>query len=170
MSADAANRLLESPTLRYATDDDAAAVRDLVAAAYGAYVVLIGRTPIPMLTDYAAAIRQHDVWVLDSDGMIVGVIELEGRVDHLWLHNVAIAPDWQGRGLGRRLLGHAEQEATRLRLGEIRLLTNERYLDNIAMYNRHGYRETHREPYLGTDLVYFVKRLSAGGPGEDRQA
>jgi hypothetical protein len=27
------------------------------------------------------------------------------------------------------------------------------------MYERYGYRETHREPHLGTDLVYFRKRL-----------
>ena len=39
------------------------------------------------------------------------------------------------------------------------LLTNERYLSNIAMYTRYGYRETHRVPYLGTDLVHFRKRL-----------
>ena len=39
------------------------------------------------------------------------------------------------------------------------LLTNERYLDNIAMYTRYGYRETHREPYRGSDLIYFRKAL-----------
>jgi GNAT superfamily N-acetyltransferase len=157
-----------SPTLRRATGEDATAVRDLVAAAYGPYTALSGRTPIPMLTDYVAAIRDHDVWVLDGTGAIVGIIVLEARGDHLWLDNVAIAPGWQGRGLGRRLLRHAEDEARSLGLPEIRLLTNERYVDNIAMYGRRGYRETHREPYLGTDLVYFAKRLDpppAAGEG-----
>ena len=27
------------------------------------------------------------------------------------------------------------------------------------MYERYGYRETHREPYLGTDLIHFRKTL-----------
>ena len=155
-----------SPTLRRATAADVVPIRDLVAAAYGKYVALIGRTPIPMLTDYAAAVRDHDVWVLDSEGTVVGVIELAGRDNHLWLDNVAIAPEWQGRGLGRWLLGHAEAEAQRLRLPEIRLLTNERYVENIAIYTRYGYRETHREPHLGTDLVYFAKRLDRAEIGQ----
>jgi hypothetical protein len=30
------------------------------------------------------------------------------------------------------------------------------------MYERYGYRETHREPHLGTDLVYFRKDLAGG--------
>jgi GNAT superfamily N-acetyltransferase len=150
------------PALRRAADDDSVVIRDLVVAAYSKYIPLIGRTPLPMLTDFAQAVRVHDVWVLDGGEAIVGVIELVNREDHLWVDNVAIAPGWQGRGLGRRLIGHAEDEARRLRLPEIRLLTNERYLDNIAMYTRYGYRETHREPYLGTSLVYFAKQLDGG--------
>jgi GNAT superfamily N-acetyltransferase len=146
--------------LRRAVDPDAEAIRDLVAAAYVGYTELIGRTPLPMLTDFAASVRADDVWVLDAGGSVVGVIVLMAREDHLWVDNVAIRPTSQGRGLGRRLLGHAEDEARRLGLPQIRLLTNELYVDNIAMYTRYGYRETHREPYRGTDLVYFVKELA----------
>ena len=147
------------PAPRRASDADGPAIRDLVAAAYGPYAELIGRTPIPMLTDYAKAVRTHDVWVVEDGPQIVGVLELEARMDHLWIENVAVDPRWQGRGIGRRLLAHAEDEARRLGLTEMRLFTNERYLANIAMYTRYGYRETHREPHLGTDLVYFSRRL-----------
>lgn len=149
-----------TPTLRRATDADAAAIRDVVAAAYGRYIPLLGRTPMPMLTDYDVTVREHEIWVLEDDGSIVGIIQLIPEPDHLWIENVAIVPSNQGRGLGRRLLAHAEDEARRLGLTEMGLLTNERYVENIAMYVRHGYRETHREPHLGTDLVYFRKALS----------
>jgi GNAT superfamily N-acetyltransferase len=149
------------PLLRPASLGDVPAITSLVAAAYGPYAPLIGRTPMPMLADYGDALRDHDIWVLESVGVIVGVIELVDRGDHLWIENVAIQPGWQGRGLGRRLLVHAEDEARRLGRGEVGLLTNERYVANIAMYTRYGYRETHREPHLGTDLVYFRKLLGA---------
>ncbi len=149
------------PLLRTASPGDVPAITALVEAAYGPYAPLIGRTPMPMLADYRDAVRDHDTWVLEADGGIVGVIELVDRGDHLWIENVAIQPGWQGRGLGRRLLGHAEDEARRLGRGEVGLLTNERYVDNIAMYTRYGYRETHRMPHLGTDLVYFRKPLDA---------
>jgi GNAT superfamily N-acetyltransferase len=138
-------------------------VRDLVSAAYSHYIPLIGRTPIPMLTDYVEALRAHDVWVLVDGGAIVGVLELDPRPDHLWLENVAVFPAQQGRGLGSLLLDQAEAVARERGLPEIRLLTNERYVTNIAMYERRGYVETHRRPHLGTDLVYFTKAIDLGG-------
>jgi GNAT superfamily N-acetyltransferase len=148
------------PILRRATPADAPAITALVRAAYGPYESLIGRTPLPMLADFGEAIRDHEVWVLDATGVVVGLLELVERPDHLWIEDVAISPDWQRRGLGRRLLGFAEDEALGRGLPELRLLTNERYLDNIAMYERYGYRETHREPHQGTDLVHFRKPLA----------
>ncbi len=151
-----------APHLRRAAAADADAIRDLVAAAYGGYATLIGRTPMPMLADYAIAVREHDVWVLDAGGQVVGVLELIRKPGQLWIENVAVAPAWQGRGLGRLLLGHADDEARRSGVERLGLLTNERYLDNIAMYERYGYRETHRQPHLGTDLVFFEKQLAAG--------
>jgi GNAT superfamily N-acetyltransferase len=147
------------PELRRARAGDVPAIGTLVDAAYRDYVPLLGRKPMPMLTDFAAAVLDHDVWVLDAGGLIAGVLELVVRPDHLWVDNVAIDPAVQGRGLGRRLLAFADDEARRLGLPEIRLLTNERYLANIAMYERYGYRETHREPRLGTDLIHFRKPL-----------
>jgi GNAT superfamily N-acetyltransferase len=147
------------PSLRRTTDEDAPAITDLVRAAYEHYEPLIGRTPLPMLTDYAVAVHEHDVWVVEDGDRIVAVLEVDVRDDHLWVENVAVAPDQQGRGLGRRLLRHAEDEARRQGRHEIALLTNERYAANIAMYTRYGYRETHRVPHLGTDLVYFRKTL-----------
>lgn len=148
------------PQLRRATDADVAEIGALVDAAYRDYTPLLGRTPTPMLTDFGAAVRDHDVWVLDTGSHLVGVIELVAKPDQLWVHNVAIDPALQGRGLGRRLLAFAEDEARRLDLPEMGLLTNERYVANIAMYERYGYRETHREPYRGTDLVHFRKAVT----------
>lgn len=146
--------------LRRATEADAGPIRDLVTAAYEGYIPLLGRTPIPMLADHLEAVRTHDVWVLDDgpDGL-VGVIELIPHPDHLYIENVAIAPARQGMGLGRQLLRLAEHEARSRGLTELRLLTNERYAWNIAMYERYGYVETHRTPHLGSDLVHFRRTL-----------
>ena len=150
-----------TPRLRRATDADVDGIRRLVDAAYEGYRPLLGRTPMPMLTDFAVAVREHEVWVLAVDERLVAVIELITRDDHLWIDNVAVHPSEQGRGHGRRLLAFAEVEARRLGTPEIGLLTNEHYHANIAMYERYGYRETRREPYRGSDLVHFRKTLQA---------
>lgn len=144
--------------LRRGSAADAEPIRRVVHAAYADYEPLLGRTPTPMLTDFDAAVRDHEVWVLETpDGSLAAVLDLILRPDHLWIDNVAVDPAWQGRGLGRRLLLFAEDEARRHDRPALGLLTNERYVANIAMYERYGYRETHREPYRGTDLVHFRK-------------
>ncbi len=147
--------------MRRAGVRDSDGIRRLVHDAYQHYEPLLGRTPLPMLTDYDAAVLDHEVWVLEADDgtnrTLAAVLELIAQPDHLWIDNVAVDPAWQGRGLGRRLLRFADDEARRLGLPELGLLTNERYVVNIAMYERYGYRETHRTPRQGTDLVHFRK-------------
>jgi GNAT superfamily N-acetyltransferase len=146
--------------VRRARESDAAAITSLVAAAYGGYVALIDRLPLPMAADQAVAIRDHEVWVLEEDGALGGVLEVIRMADHLWIENVAVAPERQGRGLGRRLLDHAEALAGDAGYPEIRLETNERFSANLAMYAARGYRETGRVPYLGTDRVQLAKRIA----------
>jgi aminoglycoside 2'-N-acetyltransferase I len=145
--------------LRRAGAGDADAVRRLVHRAYEDYAPLLGRTPFPMLADYDVAVREHEIWLLMPAGSAdrAAILELIEEPTRLWIENVAVDPAWQGNGLGRRLLQFADEEARRRDLPELGLLTNERYLKNIAMYERYGYVETHREPRLGTDLIYFRK-------------
>jgi ribosomal protein S18 acetylase RimI-like enzyme len=146
-------------TTRLGREDDLAAVRELAVAAYEIYVERIGRPPAPMTADYAEAIRAGTLWVAEDASRIVGLLVLEPKPDHLLLDNVAVHPDAQGRGIGRRLLQLAEQRARAERYAEIRLYTNEAMTENIAYYSLHGYVETHRGVGDGFRRVYFRKLL-----------
>ena len=84
----------------------------------------------------------------------------EPLAGYLLLENVAVLPAAQGRGIGGRLLGLAEQHARSLGLGEIRLYTNEAMTENLAYYRRHGYTETHRAGQDGFRRVFFRKLLT----------
>ena len=77
----------------------------------------------------------------------------------LLVENVAVARSAQGRGLGRRLLEHAEDQALRLGLPETRLYTNAAMTENLAIYPRLGYAEVNRRTEDGFDRVYFRKDL-----------
>ncbi len=77
------------------------------------------------------------------------------------IENVAVRTDAQGRGIGRALIGFAEQRARDLQLSEVRLYTHELMTENLALYARLGYAETHRRSEGGFGRVFFAKRLQA---------
>ncbi len=146
------------PTIRPATPSDLTQVETIVRQAYSGYIPRIGREPGPMLDDYAALIGQAQVHVLEDDG-IVGVLVLIPEPAAMLLDNIAVAPSAQGRGYGRLLLDFAEQEARRHDFQVIRLYTHVLMTENLALYPRLGYVETHRGEEKGFQRVYMAKRL-----------
>ncbi len=71
---------------------------------------------------------------------MVGLIETLLQPDHLWIENIAVHPEWQGRGYGQALLTHAESLATDAGVIKLRLFTNAAFAENIALYEKLGYR------------------------------
>src|SRR5260370_8707722 len=144
--------------LRTARPDVCVAGEAIVAAAYSVYIGRIGKAPGPMLDDYAGLIASGALSVLEgADGVIVALIVLLAKPDHLLLDNIAVHPDRQGRGLGRRLIAFAESEARRLGYAELRLYTHETMIENIALYTRLGFRETGRAQEAGYARAFITK-------------
>jgi ribosomal protein S18 acetylase RimI-like enzyme len=145
--------------LRRAAAEDVAAVRALTRQAYAKWVPLIGREPRPMQADYDRAVREHRIDLALLGDALAGLIETIARPDHLLIENVAVAPACQGRGIGRRLMAHAEELAARQGHPELRLYTNARFDENIALYRRLGYRiDRTDEGGLGV-TVHMSKRI-----------
>jgi ribosomal protein S18 acetylase RimI-like enzyme len=126
--------------LRRARREDAEAIRNLARAAYAKWVPVIGREPKPMAADYETAVLEHRFDLLYADGVLVGLIETVDEKNRLLVENVAISPDHQGRGLGSRLMAHAEELAASLGHDCIWLYTNKRFTENVALYLKLGYR------------------------------
>ncbi len=49
-----------------------------------------------MLFDFAAAVRDHLVYLLEDGGALAGLIDLIPLADHLVVESVAVAPAAQG--------------------------------------------------------------------------
>jgi ribosomal protein S18 acetylase RimI-like enzyme len=144
---------------RLATQDDLPAVERVVQAAYAPYVSRIGREPGPMLDDYAALIAGGRVHVVVHDDVVKAILVLIPQVHTMLLDNVAVTPEAQGLGLGRTLLAFAEHAAVTAGYRSIELYTNEAMTENIALYTRIGYVETHRAVEKGLRRVYMTKPL-----------
>jgi GNAT superfamily N-acetyltransferase len=145
--------------LRQAAAADAAAVRDLTRQAYAKWVPLIGREPKPMTADYDQAIARHRIDLGYVDGTLAGLIETIAGPDHLLIENVAVAPAFQGRGIGRALMAHAEELAASGGHSELRLYTNQRFSENIRLYLGLGYSIDREEELAVGVAVHMSKRL-----------
>lgn len=145
--------------IRAARSDDASAIEALVHRAYRKYLERMDRKPAPMTADYAELIARGGLWVLEVDGTLAGAILLQVADTYLHINNVAVSPDYQGRGLGARLLRFAENEARRRGTDELRLYTNEKMHENVAIYQRLGWLRYAEGEEGGFRRIFMKKTL-----------
>lgn len=113
--------------------------------------------PGPMLDNYASLIHCGRVHVALHDETVHGILALTPEADAMLLDNVAVAPAAQRLGIGRRLLEFAENTASEAGFSHIKLYTNEAMTENLSLYQRIGYTETHRAEENDLRRVYVVK-------------
>ncbi|MBL4639773.1 MAG: GNAT family N-acetyltransferase [Kordiimonadaceae bacterium] len=75
------------------------------------------------------------------DNLTVGVFVLLPIDDDLWeLKNIAVSPEWQGKGVGKRLLQEAIAAAKELGAKSLEAGTGNSSLDQLAYYQKAGFR------------------------------
>ena len=133
------------PVLRAATNDDGARVAELVFAVLAEY----GLAPDPDTTDadlrdieqaYITNGGAFDV-LADETGAIIGCVGLY-RIDHAVceLRKMYLDRAYRGRGLGKRLMEHAMDQARQLGFRRVILESASVLHEAIAMYINYGFR------------------------------
>lgn len=145
--------------IRLAAMEDVPAIKHIVFTAYEKYMSRIGRAPAPMTDDYHKQVASENVWVVQLDGELVGLVVLVRTPAYMLIDNVAVIPERQGSGLGRMLLEFAEARARECGYVEVQLYTNELMHENLAWYARLGYQETSRMYDSGFRRVFMRKQL-----------
>ena len=149
--------------LRSAVPADVPELFTLTKACWVQEALANDRLDIPPLVEtideLQASLDETHTWVAHVAGRLVGSVRAQVRGDDLFVSRLMVAPDLQGRGLGRRLLSLAEDSApsgTRT----ISLLAGERSSANLRRYRKAGYRPALAEPEV-PGAVLLVKRLRA---------
>jgi predicted N-acetyltransferase YhbS len=81
----------------------------------------------------------------------------------LYVGKLAVSPQAQGRGIGRKLLQVAQAEATRLGLPALRLETRIELVGNHATFSAWGFEKTAEKAHPGYQRPTFIemrKRLA----------
>ncbi|WP_405060461.1 tRNA (guanosine(37)-N1)-methyltransferase TrmD [Kribbella sp. NBC_01505] len=141
---------------------DAGEIHTLQLAAFLSEGQLYDEYAIPPLLETAEAaierLQEGIVLKAVAGTRIVGSVQLtvDGSVGYIG--RIIVAPDWQGRGLGTRLLRTVEKLAP-TEVTTYELNTGGRSERNLAMYRKAGYREVRREAQTPkVDLVHLAKR------------
>lgn len=151
----------DAVTQRVAGAADAAAIAALTHEAYAKWIPVAGRRPLPMEVDYDAAVTAHRFDLLEIGGELAGLIETTPDGERLLIVNVAVKPAFQGRGLGVRLMKHAEALAADAGLSGTRLYTNRLFAQNVRLYQALGYRiDDEEEVAPGVVRVNMSKPLA----------
>ena len=146
-------------SLRLAAPDDANAIRELTRAAYAKWIPVIGREPMPMIADYDKAVCEHRFDLMETGGELAALLETVDAGDHLLVENLAVAPAYQGKGLGKKLLAHAETIAASQGHRVLKLYSNKAFGSNVDFYLRSGYRIEREEPFMEGFTTYMEKSI-----------
>ena len=157
-------------TVRLARPEDAERVREVVHEAYA----LIRKLNLhwPAANADVAQVRSHieenDCYVLEIDGLIVATIthsrkhEVRPFTDLPFLKWFAVHPDWQGKGIGGRLLDYVERDIILGRHGApaVTLATAEKHPWLLPMYERRGYeRYIAFDPGNGDGTMHLLRKI-----------
>ena len=144
--------------IRIGRPKDAPYCAQIAEAAYMPYIADIGRRPMPMDQDFAAACKAGQLWIAERGGVLGFVIAFP-RGNSWLLENIAVAPAHLGKGIGGILIRHVETLAKNAGAEAVELYTNAKMTGNLTLYPALGYIETHRAEEAGFSRVFYRKPL-----------
>ena len=135
-------------------------ISECARLAYGKYVSVIGKKPAPMIANFSELIKKECVYIeKHGEETLTGFIVFYPKDGVMHLENVAVHPDYQGQGVGNRLIKHCEMDGKRLNCSSVELYTNEKMVENTMIYPKLGYVEFDRRTEDGFYRVYYRKVL-----------
>lgn len=146
--------------IRKAKLEDIPAIYSCCVESFKDYILLIGKTPGPMLEDYYEGMLHHHTFVVPDGDSIAGfVLVKDGEGDFMWLDVLATHPSFRNRGVGKSLIAYCEDFIRNAGKSECRLYTHVKYERTQAIYLHCGYEIYDRVQEYGFDRYYMRKQL-----------
>ncbi|MGF9565225.1 GNAT family N-acetyltransferase [Neorhizobium sp. JUb45] len=101
--------------------------------------------------------KDEIAFVAIDDGKLVGCVFCKPEAEFLYVGKLAIAPAFQGKGLGRKLLAKAEDVARDRKLPALRLETRIELVGNHATFGRWGFEKTAENRHAGFDRTTSIE-------------
>lgn len=122
----------------------------------------------PSIEAFVSDLNRNALWVYELNGLPVGCISFYTEIDpeyqdmpwltpdtkHLYVHRLAVHPDYQKKNIARQMMDFAEKKARELRCDSIRLDTFSQNPRNLKFYAARGYKETGGKLYFPKQSVH----------------
>ncbi|WP_137791067.1 GNAT family N-acetyltransferase [Bacillus sp. E(2018)] len=147
--------------IKTATVFDAAEILALQKMAYVSEAELYGNYEIQPLTqsvaDVEESIRTSHVLKYLLNGKIIGSVKAHETGGTCFIGKLMVHPDFQNRGIGRKLVQQMEQLFAGCRY---ELYTGSKSVKNISFYEKLGYKafKTHKLDFEETIFVFMEKQ------------
>ncbi len=144
---------------------DAGEVLTVQRAAFVTEALIYGDPDMAPLTqtleEVAFELRDNLGCVAIRSGRLVGAVRAVADDELLLVGRIAIAPDQQGEGIGSALLEAVEGRGIEVGCRRAELFTGSLSTQNIALYERWGYRRSESVPHGdGTAQIFMSKELT----------
>ena len=101
---------------------------------------------------------RNEIGYVARDGdKITGCVFCRVEPDSLYIGKLAVLPEMQGRGIGKRLLTYAEAEARNRDLTILRLETRIELVDNHTTFAAWGFSKTAENSHPGFDRTTSIE-------------
>jgi ribosomal protein S18 acetylase RimI-like enzyme len=101
---------------------------------------------------------RNEIGYVARDGdKITGCVFCRVEPDSLYIRKLAVLPETQGRGIGKRLLTYAEAEARNRDLTILRLETRIELVDNHTTFAAWGFSKTAENSHPGFDRTTSIE-------------
>jgi ribosomal protein S18 acetylase RimI-like enzyme len=156
---------IDALTVSAASVDDAEVILGLQRLAYQSEARLYGDWSIPPLTQTLEELREEFATTLvlkaSVGGRLVGSVRAKVTEGACYVGRLIVHPDFQGRGIGSRLL--REVEARFPEVDKYELFTGSRSEANLRLYRRHGYKATGTETFSPAVSVTHLEKAAGAG-------
>lgn len=151
--------------VRLAAVADRAAVVKVLQRAFADYDGQL-QPPPGALGETEASVRAHlkkgSIALAFIAGEPVGAMFIERKGDALFVSRVSVVPEKRGSGITARMVVLAEEEARRQGIHALSLRVREVLAQNVALFQRLGFRETGRHGHEAkpeTIMIDMLKEL-----------
>lgn len=105
-----------------------------------------------LIMDY---VHRGQCFVAEIDQQVIGAyVLLEKTLDTIELKNIVIKDEFQGQGLGKKLLVHSIEQARKKGYQALEVGTGNSSIGQLAFYQKCGFR------MIGIDLNFFIRHYS----------